>query len=77
MNFLKTLLITTFLISSLFAGFYSVGDYISTADQNISMTTCYPGNGYEDGDEWKLGDWNGATNGGNHNVIYISMAASW
>jgi len=74
---MRYFLILNLLIGSLFAGFYGVGDYVSTQDQNIEMTTCYPGNGYEDGDSWKLADWNGATNGGNYNVIYISMAASW
>ena len=65
------------LFNSLIGGFYDEGDYISTEHQNIEMTTCYAGNGYEDGEQWKLADWNGATNGGHHNVIVIIMAASW
>ena len=30
-----------------------------------------------DGDDWKLADWNGATNGGHYTVIFIDMAATW
>ena len=41
------------------------------------METCYAGNGYNNGDSWKLIDWNGAQNGGQYNVIYIEMHASW
>ena len=74
---MRYLFIVSLLISSLLAGFYSEGDYVSTEHQNVTMTTCYAGNGYEDGEEWKLADWNGTINGGNHNVIVITMAASW
>jgi len=54
-----------------------VGDYISDAHQNITKSTCYAGNGYEVNDNWKLADWNGATNGGHYTVIFIDMAATW
>ena len=56
---------------------YGIGDIVSTSDQNVSKTTCYAGNGYNVGDSWKLADWNGATNGGQYNVIFIDLAASW
>tara|TARA_B100001029_G_scaffold177854_1_gene183279 strand:- start:1842 stop:2066 length:225 start_codon:yes stop_codon:yes gene_type:complete len=56
---------------------YNVGDFISESDQNITKSTCYAGNGYEVNDAWKLGDWNGALNGGHYNVIFIDMSASW
>ena len=56
---------------------YNVGDLISESDQNITKTTCYAGNGYGSGDPWKLSDWNGAMNGGDYNVIFIQMHASW
>ena len=56
---------------------YNVGDLISESDQNITKTTCYAGNGYGSGDPWKLSDWNGAMNGGDYNVIFIAMHASW
>ena len=41
------------------------------------MTTCYAGNDYAIDDIWKLADWNGELNGGNYNIIYIEMSASW
>ena len=74
---MRYFLILNLLVGSLFAGFYSVGDYVSTEDQNIEMTTCYAGNGYEEGEQWKLADWNGTLNEGDYSVIVITMAASW
>jgi len=68
--------ILLFLFSFSFA-LYNVGETVSDADQNISKDTCYPGNAYNIGDSWKLGDWNGATNGGEYNVMFIEMSATW
>ena len=59
------------------ASVYDVGDYISSTHQNITKSTCYGGNDYEVDDDWKLADWNGATNGGHYTVIFIDMAATW
>ena len=56
---------------------YNIGDLISISDQNLTKQTCYPGNGYEVGDDWKLADWNGDLNGGHDNVIFIDMSATW
>ena len=56
---------------------YNVGDIVSTQHQNISKSTCYEGNDYNVGDSWSLADWNGATNGGHYNVIFIEMSATW
>ena len=70
---LNIILFSTFILS----GFYQEGEYVSEEHQNITKETCYAGNGYVDGDPWKLADWNGALNGGNHNVIFITMSASW
>ena len=70
-------LLTIFLFSTIFSIPYEEGEYVSEENQNITKETCYAGNGYVDGDPWKLADWNGALNGGNHNVIFINMAASW
>ena len=41
------------------------------------QATCYAGNEYDVPDDWKLADWNGAINGGNYNVIFIEMHATW
>jgi hypothetical protein len=60
-----------------FASVYDVGDFISTTHQNITKSTCYAGNDYEVNDNWKLADWNGATNGGHYTVIFIDMSATW
>ena len=64
------------LLSFIFAN-YDVGEFISETDQNLTKSTCYAGNEYGNGDDWKLADWNGATNGGHHTVIFIEMSATW
>ena len=64
-------------ISLSIASVYDVGDIVSDTHQNITKSTCYAGNDYDVGDSWKLADWNGAINGGNHTVIFIEMSATW
>ena len=64
------------LLSFVFAN-YDVGEFINETDQNLTKSTCYAGNDYEVDDNWKLADWNGATNGGHHTVIFIEMSATW
>ena len=56
---------------------YNVGEIVSETHQNITKSTCYAGNDYDAGESWKLADWNGATNGGHHTVIFIEMSATW
>ena len=70
---LNIILFSTFILS----GFYQEGEYVSEEHQNLIKETCYAGNGYVDGDTWKLADWNGELNGGHYNIVYIEMAASW
>ena len=60
-----------------FASVYDVGDIVSDSDQNITKSTCYAGNDYDTGADWKLAYWNAATNGGYHTVIFIEMSATW
>ena len=72
-KYLATSIIT---ISFVFSSIYDVGDFISDTHQNITKSTCYAGNDYEVNDDWKLADWNGATNGGHYTVIFIDMAAT-
>jgi len=70
-------LLTIFLFSIFFSIPYLEGEYVSEEHQNITKETCYAGNGYVNGDSWKLADWNGELNGGHYNIVYIEMAASW
>ena len=72
----KNVNILLLLLSFVFAN-YDVGEFISETDQNLTKSTCYAGNEYENGDNWKLADWNGATNGGHYTVIFVDMAATW
>ena len=74
---IKYIITISAVIGFSFASVYDVGDYISSTHQNITKSTCYGGNDYEVDDDWKLADWNGATNGGHHTVIFIDMAATW
>ena len=62
---------------TIFSAEYDVGDIVSNAHQNVTKSTCFAGNDYGVGDDWKLADWNGATNGGHYTVIFIDMAATW
>ena len=75
---MKKIIITITSICSIsFASFYDVGDIVSDTHQNVTKSTCWAGNDYEVNDNWKLADWNGATNGGHYNVIFIEMTATW
>ena len=75
---MKKIIITITAMCSLsFASVYDVGDFVSDTHQNITKSTCYAGNEYENGDSWKLADWNGATKGGHYTVIFIEMSATW
>ena len=74
---MRGLFFTIFFTALTFSQNYNVGEVVSTAHQNISKSTCYAGNGYAVNDNWSLADWNGASNGGHYNVIFIDMSASW
>tara|TARA_Y100000758_G_C15767719_1_gene318335 strand:- start:253 stop:480 length:228 start_codon:yes stop_codon:yes gene_type:complete len=74
---IKYIITFSMALSLSFASVYDVGDYVSESHQNITQSTCYAGNDYEVNDTWKLADWNGATNGGHHTVIFIEMSATW
>ena len=73
-KYILTLLIST---SITIASVYDVGDIVSESHQNITKSTCYAGNDYNTGENWKLADWNGAEIGGHHTVIFIEMSATW
>ena len=74
---MKYLIITISFLTFVFSATYDVGDTVSLTHQNITKETCFSGNGFSNGDIWKLADWNGAENGGQWNVIFIDMSASW
>ena len=73
---MKKLILIAFVSLSI-ASVYNIGDVVSDTHQNIEQSTCFGGNGYEVNDVWKLADWNGLTNGGNYNVMFIEMSATW
>ena len=56
---------------------YNLGDVISQNDQNVVMSVCDQTSEYNVGDEVRLSDWNGATNGGDYYVIWLELSASW
>ena len=74
---IKYIIVFSTAIGLCLASVYDVGDFVSDTHQNITKSTCYPGNDYGVGDSWKLADWNGATNGGHNTVIFIEMSATW
>ena len=73
---MKKVLIQILLISYLFP-VYNIGDIISSSDQNVVLNVCDQTSEYNVGDEVKLSDWNGATNGGEYHVIWLELSASW
>ena len=56
---------------------YCAGDQISFDHQNLSQNVCAGHDEYETGSTFKLADYNGDLNGGNYNIIFIDMSASW
>ena len=56
---------------------YDIGDTISTDDQQRPYNVCYSDNNYFVGDTFTFNDFNGYENGGNFNIIIISMNATW
>ena len=74
---IKYIITISIAIGLAFASVYDVDDFVSDTHQNVTKSTCYGGNGYDVGDSWKLADWNGGSNGGHYNVIFIEMTATW
>ena len=56
---------------------YCAGEQISLSHQNINHAVCASFDDYEVGDSFKLSDYNGEVNGGDYNIIFIDMSASW
>jgi len=77
MSFLKNILVVSAFFSLSIAQYYSVGDVVNASHQNQGVSVCSGGEGYSTNSTLKLGDFNGATNGGDYHVIGIDMSASW
>ena len=56
---------------------YDVGDTLSIEDQQRPYNVCHSDNNYLVGDTFTFSDFNGNENGGNYNIIIISMNATW
>ena len=67
---MKKILISLLVIiaPSLFAQQVTVGDTVP----NFSLRICSNGSGY-----WSLDNYNGAKNGGDYNVIFLDIFATW
>ena len=63
--------------SFLSAQTYCAGEQISSQDQNRQFEVCYASMEYNEGDSWSLADYNGELNGGNYNILFIDMGATW
>ena len=72
---MKKATILSILLSVSFA-VYNVGQTVSTSDQNVTLQGCSSISDYYN-EEFKLADWNGATNNGDYKVIWLEMSASW
>ena len=60
-----------------FRSFYDVGDTLSNEDQQRPYNVCHSDNNYLVGETFTFNDFNGYENGGNFNIIIISMNATW
>ena len=56
---------------------YSIGDTLSTEDQNTLYPVCNGFGDYETGDSFSFADLNGDLNGGDYKMTIISMNATW
>ena len=63
--------------SFLSAQTYCAGEQISITHQNQGHEVCAGFEDYQNGDVFKLADYNGDLNGGNYHITFIDMSASW
>ena len=56
---------------------YDIGDTLSIEDQQRPYNVCNSDNNYQVGETFTFNDFNGYENGGNFNIIIISMNATW
>ena len=57
--------------------YYDIGDTLSIEDLERTYTVCHSDNNYQQGETFTFNDFNGHENGGNFNIIIISMNATW
>ena len=74
---MNLLLVSLFFISFGLSQTYCAGDQISLSHQNLEHVVGAGHGDYENGDVFKLADYNGDLNGGEYHVIFIDMSASW
>ena len=67
------ILILTISISFLLSN-YSIGDIISSEDQQVQNEICY---GEYQNDTYSIGDANHMINGGKRQIIIMKLSASW
>ena len=56
---------------------YDIGDTLSIEDQQRPYNVCHSDNNYLAGETFTFNDFNGYENGGDFNIIIISMNATW
>ena len=56
---------------------YDIGDTLSIEDLQRPYNVCHSDNNYLVGDTFTFNDFNGNENGGDFNIIIISMNATW
>ena len=56
---------------------YDIGDTLSIEDLVRPYTVCHSDNNYQLEETFTFNDFNGHENGGNFNIIIISMNATW
>jgi len=57
--------------------YYDIGDTLSLEDQQRPYNVCHSDNNYLVGETFTFNDFNGNENGGDYNIIIISMNATW
>ena len=56
---------------------YDIGDTLSIEDLERPYTVCHSDNNYQLEETFTFNDFNGYENGGDFNIIIISMNATW
>ena len=76
---MKKIILTVLMVfSSLLFSAYNVGQTVSISDQNLTFEVCNGESPFNpSSSDFKFGDFNGATNGGQYYVFHMDMAASW